>query len=56
MFEYGISYVKKNNGPGSIDGLNLFVKYIKAWSKDHVEFKIRKTIPEENIRSIWLEE
>ena len=56
MLQFGISYVKKDNGPDNVDGWNLFVKYIKAWSEDHVEFLIRKIIPEENIRSIWRED
>jgi hypothetical protein len=54
MFEYGISYVKKDNGPDNVDGWNLFVKYIKAWSEEHAE--IRCKIKEEHIRSIWREE
>ena len=44
MYQFGISYVKKDNGPDNVDGWNLFVKFIKGWSEDHVEFKIRKTI------------
>ena len=51
MFDYGISYVKRDKGPGNVDGLNLFVKYIKAWSEEHAEVKCR--VKEENIRSIW---
>ncbi len=51
MFDYGISYVKRDNGPGNVDGFNLFVKYIKAWSEEHAEKRSR--IKEENIRSIW---
>lgn len=48
---FGISYVKPDNGPGNIDGFNLFVKHIKAWSEEHAEIKSK--IPEQDIRSIW---
>ena len=51
MFDYGISYVKRDKGPGSVDGMNLFVKYIKAWSEEHAEIRCR--VKQENIRSIW---
>jgi hypothetical protein len=51
MFDYGISYVKRDKGPDNVDGFNLFVKYIKAWSEEHAEKRCR--IKEENIRSIW---
>ena len=51
MTEYGISYVKKHRGHGNINGFNLFVKYIKAWSEEHAEARCR--IPEQDIRSIW---
>ena len=39
MFDYGISYVKRDKGPNNIDGWNLFVKYIKAWSEEHGQKK-----------------
>ena len=51
MFDYGISYVKRDKGPRSVDGMNLFVKYIKAWSEEHAEIRCR--VKQENIRSIW---
>lgn len=51
MIKFGISYVKQDKGPGNIDGWNLFVKYIKAWSEEHAEK--RSKIKVENIRSIW---
>ena len=51
MFDYGISYVKRDRGSNNVDGWNLFVKYIKAWSEEHAEQKCRVKV--DNIRSIW---
>jgi len=51
MLDFGISYVKKDNGPGNVEGFNLFVKYIKAWSEEHAEARCK--IPGQDIRSIW---
>ena len=51
MVDYGISYVKRDRGKGNVDGWNLFVKYVKAWSEEHAERRAR--IKQENIRSVW---
>tara|TARA_R100001530_G_scaffold54022_3_gene39876 strand:+ start:489 stop:701 length:213 start_codon:yes stop_codon:yes gene_type:complete len=66
MDKYGISYVKKDNHKDSYDGFSLYIRFYKAWNKEHAlnkfeKSKFYKEYPElggsmdgfSNVRSVW---